>query len=244
MSGDRVQDMGRAHPSTPGMIALLGALICASAVFLVLLAVRVKLTGSGIYTFMRWNLILAWLPMLFALLLTIGVRRRVPSLVIALAGLLWLLFLPNAPYLVTDVVHLGSLWATAPIWFDLLMFGAFGLTGLLIGYGSLYLVHATVSSRFGPAAGWCTTFAALALTSVGIYFGRVFRLNSWDAFTRPELLAAIVHHRLSNPLGHPGLFPLLGGMVVLLAGGYALFYASTRAAREAIARHGSPGLFR
>lgn len=186
---------------------------------------------------MRWNLALAWLPMLFALLLTFAWRARLPRAAAILFAALWLLFLPNAPYLVTDVVHIGNPWASAPLWFDLTMFSAFGATGLLLGYGSLYLVHQVISGRFGSAVGWSASAAAMVLTSVGIYLGRVLRLNSWDAFTKPEVLAAIAHHRLTNPVGHPELYPLIGGVMLLLMAGYALFYVSTRAARDVVTRH-------
>ena len=226
------------------IVTLIAGLCAASAVCLALFALRVRITGSDEFTFMRWNLALAWLPMIFALLLTWSWRVHLPRAAAILFAALWLLFLPNAPYLVTDVVHLGTPWATAPLWFDMAMFGAFGATGLLIGYGSLYLVHAVISGRFGSAVGWSSTAAAMALTSVGIYFGRVLRLNSWDAFTRPDLLAAIVHRRLTNPIGHPELYPLIGGMVLLLMGGYALFYVSTRAARNAVTRRSIHGLSR
>jgi len=236
--------MARVQPSRMGILTLVVGLCAASTVCLALISVRIRMTGSDEFTFMRWNLALAWLPMVFALLLTFAWRAHLPRVTAILFAALWLLFLPNAPYLVTDVVHVGTPWASAPLWFDLTMFAAFGATGLLIGYGSLYLVHAVISARFGAAVGWSASSAAMALTGVGIYLGRVLRLNSWDAFTRPDTLAAIVHRRLTNPVGHPELYPLIGIMVLLLMAGYALFYISTRAARNAVTRRSMHGLSR
>jgi len=228
--------MGRVRPSAFGITALLAALCICTCACLALLALRLEMTDSREYIFLRWNLALAWLPMGFALLTFWEYRSGAPGVLCVLSGLLWLLFLPNGPYLVTDVVHLGNTWASAPMWFDLVMFSVFGGTGLFLGYASLYLVHGVLAERYGATAGWGAICAVFALSSVGIYFGRILRLNSWDAITRPELLVSIVHSRLADPFGNPALFPLLGSMTVMLAVGYAIFVRSTRVAGQYVPR--------
>ena len=52
--------------------------------------------------FLIWNLFLAWIPVFFAAGFAV-VHRRVWLVPL---GLGWLAFLPNSPYLVTDLVHL------------------------------------------------------------------------------------------------------------------------------------------
>lgn len=228
--------MGRVRPSTFGVAALLVVLCLCSFGCLGLISLREHLTGSYEYTFMRWNLVLAWLPMSFALITLGAYRRRLSAPIWMSSGLLWLLFLPNAPYLVTDFIHLRNSWASAPLWFDVLMFASFGLTGLGLGYASLYFVHGVISERFGALAGWSLIVTVFVLSSIGIYLGRILRLNSWDAFTRPDILARIVRHRLDDPLRNPEIFPLLAAMTVLLLLGYALFVASTLRARQIVGR--------
>ncbi len=228
--------MGRVRPSAFGVAALLAVLSLCTVACLALLAFRLEMTGSREYVFLRWNLALAWLPMGFALLTFWGHRSGAPGLLCLLSGFLWLLFLPNGPYLVTDVVHLGNAWASAPLWFDMLLFSVFGGTGLFLGYASLYLIHGVLAERYGGIAGWGAILAIFALSSVGIYFGRILRLNSWDAFTQPELLISIVHSRLADPFGNPVLFPLLGSMTIMLAVGYAVFVRSTRVAGQFVPR--------
>jgi uncharacterized membrane protein len=228
--------MGRVRPSAFGVAILLAALCFCSILCLAVLALREHLTGSFEYTFMRWNLVLAWLPMSFALITLGAYRKRLPAAVWMVSGVLWLLFLPNAPYLVTDVIHLQNAWASAPIWFDAVMFATFGATGLALGYASLYLVHGVISDRFGALAGWALIVMVFALSSVGIYLGRILRLNSWDAITQPNVLARVVQHRLDDPLRNPEIFPLLAAMTILLLIGYALFIASTLRARQIVGR--------
>ena len=97
---------------------------------------------------------------------------------------LWLLFLPNAPYIVTDFVHLSA-GSHAPLWFDGVELSAFAWTGMLLGFVSLYLIHAVIRHRFGAIAGWGACFACSHSSSVGVYLGRVKRWNSWDVLTQP-----------------------------------------------------------
>jgi uncharacterized membrane protein len=228
--------MGRVRASTFGVVALLVVLCLCSLGCLALISLREHLTGSFEYTFMRWNLVLAWLPMSFALITLGAYRRGMPAAVWMLSGVLWLLFLPNAPYLVTDLIHLRNSWASAPLWFDVLMFLSFGATGLALGYASLYVVHGVISERFGAIAGWGLIVTVFALSSVGIYLGRILRLNSWDAITQPDVLARIIQHRIDDPFRNPEIFPLLAVMTILLLLGYALFVASTLRARQIVGR--------
>ena len=97
--------------------------------------------------FLVWNLFLAWIPLVFALLLT-AVRSRAATLIVG-AG--WLAFLPNAPYLVTDLIHLSGY---DELWRHVLQFGFAAWTGTLLGVVSLRIVHLEVARHFGTIAGW------------------------------------------------------------------------------------------
>ena len=115
-------------------IAVIGSLALLSLFTLAMLAFRVAYTRTGDHTWIAWNLVLAWVPFLLALV----IYQRTPSAPrIQLAGLgaLWLLFFPNAPYLLTDFIHLHESRAT-PLWYDALMLAAFAWTGLLLGFAA------------------------------------------------------------------------------------------------------------
>jgi uncharacterized membrane protein len=96
----------------------------------------------------------------------------------------WILFFPNAAYIVTDLVHLKTR-PPIPRWFDYILITSYAWTGLFLCYVSLRLLHARVQQWWGAGVGWTFVFGMLAAGSFGIYAGRYFRWNSWDAILRP-----------------------------------------------------------
>ena len=99
--------------------------------------IRTHETGDSYYRFLVWNLILAWVPLGFAIAAYSRARRARRSRGWLLV--LWLLFFPNAPYLLTDFIHLGGRAGAALV----RRADAVGvrLDGLLLGFASLYLVQ-------------------------------------------------------------------------------------------------------
>jgi uncharacterized membrane protein len=149
--------------------AVVGSLVFATLVCLSLLAVRGIYARSTAHFHLVWNLFLAWLPMLTALLAyNLGRRRRRGwpgnMLVVGICLLLWLLFFPNAPYILTDLLHLRPL-DTIPVWYDLLLLIAFAWTGASLGLVSLYLMQSLVRAVASPRAAWLITAGVLVLTA-------------------------------------------------------------------------------
>jgi uncharacterized membrane protein len=161
------------------------ALLFASAISLALVGSCMAWTKNFNYALLIWNLFLAWLPLVFALLARDTLRSQPDRLwrFFGLAGL-WLLFFPNAPYIFTDLVHL---WTSFRLhfWIDLTLILLCALTGLVLGFVSLYLMQSIVTQRFGRVLGWVFVALATGLGSLGIYLGRFLRFNSWDVFLRP-----------------------------------------------------------
>ena len=202
-------------------LALIG-LLAGSALCVGLLEIRIRETGDGFYRFLVWNLFLAWIPLAFAVAAYVRARRRVDPLAVALL-VPWLLFFPNAPYLLTDFIHLGREPAPAPLWYDALMLSAFAWTGLLLGFASLYLVQLIVRQALGPALAWLAVFGALVLASVGVYIGRFVRFNSWDALLHPRAVVEVVHARLlAEP---PELAQALVALTAFLSVAYVIAYS-------------------
>jgi uncharacterized membrane protein len=114
---------------------------------------------------------------------------------------IWLAFLPNAPYLVTDVMHVPH-QASAPIWYDVLLYVTFAWTGCFLGLVSLVLIQDIVRHIAGEIAGWAFTGAALILSGFGVYLGRFLRWNSWDLVTRPGEILNDVLAPLRDPVAH------------------------------------------
>jgi uncharacterized membrane protein len=177
-------------------------LVLCSSLAMVLLAARVMWTGERDYLFLVWNLFLAWVPYVGTVTLRWMHARRVRSLSLVPFFLLWLGFLPNAPYLVTDFIHL-RFRDGAPLWFDAVMVASFAWAGVGLGAASLRGASRIVRARGGAwAAAAFVPLVALA-TGFGIYLGRFVRLNTWDVATRPGTVLVQVLSPLVHPFSHP-----------------------------------------
>ena len=161
------------------------ALVLASMLSCALVAVRAYYAGTTAYLFFFWNLFLAWVPLGAALLFYgLAARQSRNWLLLLGAAVIWFLFFPNAPYIVTDIVHLRQA-APVPYWYDLICVMAFAQTGLFLGYLSLYLMQEVIRAWLGRSAGWLFALAMLSASAFGVYLGRFLRWNSWDALVNP-----------------------------------------------------------
>lgn len=184
-----------------------------------LLAIRMDRVGQPAFVFLTWNLFLAWVPFVLSLCVAAVHGRGGPRVLLWVLGAGWLLFLPNAPYILTDFIHLGRAGG-APLWFDAALIGTFAAAGLALGLASLLVVHHVVEARAGRVVGWAFAVSSLVLSAIGIYLGRFPRFNSWDVVTDPSGLVAAVLQRLADPLGNPFLLGFGVVMSILLLGSY------------------------
>jgi uncharacterized membrane protein len=152
-----------------------------------------------VYRNMVVNLFLAWLPYFFCLL-AICLHRAKPGQWwwLVIPGSLWLIFFPNAPYIITDFFHL-EMRPPVPLWYDILLLVAFTWTGLFLGLTSLRSMHLIMESYLGRFLGWCFVTFSLALGGLGIYLGRFARWNSWDLLHQPKQIIKDVLEPLINP---------------------------------------------
>jgi len=188
------------------LLALL-ALLFATAVCVALLLARAIYAKQLLYRFLPGNLILAWIPLVFALAVyALRARGSRHWLLLGACAFVWFVFYPNAPYLITDLIHLKTR-APVPHWFDIILFMSFAWTGLLLGYLSLYLMQEVVRNWLGRARGWQFAIGMLALGALGVFLGRFWRWNSWEVATHPVGLASDALRRLSGmALGEAAAF--------------------------------------
>lgn len=204
-----------------------------------MLGVRMWYSHSSLNGFLLWNLTLAVVPFVAA-----ATIRAMPSSKILLVPKLvllatWLAFLPNAPYLVTDLMHLGPA-APVPFWFDVALYGSYAATGVLLGYSAVADVESWLSGVIGRGGAATVALGALLLCGFGIYLGRFLRWNSWDVLSSPHRLASQAAHQLAHPLSHPSAWEVSAVYGVGLALGYIALRslapalrADARRAREA-----------
>jgi uncharacterized membrane protein len=206
-------------------LAVLGVLVGLTALVLALVAVRVIYTQSLEKTSLAWNLVLAWIPFLLAVFLYDRVRRGAATHALAVPGILWLLFFPNAPYIVTDFKHLDESYGLA-YWYDLALIATVAATGLLLGFVSLYLVQAVVRRAVDAKLSWAFVVVVLALSSFGIYLGRILRWNSWDPIARPHTVAGDLASAIASP--EPRMLAFTFIFTVFLSATYVSFYVLAR----------------
>jgi uncharacterized membrane protein len=132
----------------------------------------------------------------------------------------------------TDFIHLGPERRL----FDALVLASFAATALALGFASVLIVQGVVTRARGVLAGWLVAAASLFASSVGIYLGRVKRLNSWDVVSQPHRVWVLGRERLEDPLGNPRLLLFVAGLCCLLAIGYVGLYALSSLAATARAR--------
>lgn len=195
-------------------------MLAASALAVAMWLARWGYAGLDLW-FLPWNLFLAWVPWLAARRLA-GVRSAAARV---LVGIVWLLFLPNAPYLVTDLVHLRPR-PPVPLSFDVLLFATFALAGCGLAWGSIALVHERLARAFGRARAAAAVALVALLTGFGVYVGRFLRWNSWDLVVEPRAVLLDAAGALADPraLAFSALF------AAFVAAGYLLVAPPRRAA--------------
>jgi uncharacterized membrane protein len=148
-----------------------------------------------------WNLFLAWIPYGFAVIArTEDARSQTGRFTLFVLGSVWLVFFPNAPYLLTDLKHY-LYQEKLNWWYDLGVYLAFALTGCFLAVASLEAMQIVIARRFGVIASWLFAFGAIALSGVGVYLGRFIRLNSWDLILRPHVVLSSLNNHVLDP--HP-----------------------------------------
>lgn len=198
-------------------------LVMLGTLALVMLGARWVATGVPLLFFV-WNMFLAAVPVGAAMLVRYLARKRFVSarrgwVLLGLASLLWLGFFPNAPYIVTDLMHLRNSRANW-LWLDVMAIGTCAAMGVYAGLLSLRWMHEALLTRGArPWGGWAFVLGASLAAGFGVYLGRFQRWNTWDILTRPgDLLAGAW-----SSLGEVRVLAFATLFALAIAVGYAVF---------------------
>lgn len=183
--------------------ALIAALAASTLFSVILIALRVHYTGSIVFAFLVWNLFLAWIPFIASCILD-AIQGRGIRATLLYGGVfcVWLAFFPNAPYILTDVIHLRNR-PPVPLWYDTALLSTAAWNGLLLGFISLRQMQESVQQRVGARLGWLVVAVVVVASSFGIYLGRFQRWNSWDVITNSHALFTDIATTLLNPRANP-----------------------------------------
>ena len=163
-----------------------------------LLLMRIMYAHNLRYIFLLWNLFLAWIPFQ----LSISINNHYSKWIKYFLLVCWLLFFPNALYLITDLVHLENQGDKVPVWFDVILLFTSSITGLLMAFISLYQVELFLRKSILQGHVNKLIAASLFLGSFGVYIGRFLRWNSWDILANPVSLLIEIAVRFTNPFLH------------------------------------------
>jgi uncharacterized membrane protein len=202
-------------------------LLLSSAFSCLLVIARVLVTGSLTYLFLPWNLFLAFIPYWITswMMRQISILENKIKLIAALG--LWLLFIPNSFYIITDLFHLTQ-FHSAPRWFDLLLIFSFAWNGILCGVISLRRVETIVTVMKGKGISLLLVLCVSWLSAFGVYIGRFLRFNSWDVITNPFSLA----NEIVDMVMHPFENGYAWGMTLCYAAFTTLIYFTLKKLSE------------
>ena len=210
----------------PSQSRFLLSLAGLGGVALILLLGRMNYTDSARFAFLAWNLLLSVLPLFFAWWLVGSVRSRGwsrwQSVVLAI---LWILFLPNSFYLITDFVHLRASYEIGLL-YDVALFFSFAAAGLVYGLVSLYLVHRVLLEKVSLRISWSIVGTLLMAVSFALYLGRFGRWNSWDVLFRPAGILFDVSDRFINPAAHSTTYQVTVIFFFVIASLYWVLFES------------------
>lgn len=202
---------------------LIYALALSNMLSVVLFLSRVVASGGWRYAFILWNLVLAVVPLFFALWLIYRLRTTLWSDNLNIViSLLWLGFLPNSFYIVSDLIHIHDSGEVS-ILFDVTVFFSTIFNAYVAGFTSLYLIHEALLKRLKYVWAHATIGFILLLCGFAIYLGRFLRWNTWDVLANPAGLLFDVSDRFVNPSAYPQFFvttitffAVLGSMYIVI----------------------------
>jgi uncharacterized membrane protein len=159
---------------------------------------RIAYTGKYLFAFLAWNLFLAYVPYAISRRVAANIpQMKILPLVMALFA--WLLFIPNAFYIITDLFHLG-MDDGVPLWYDLALLLSFAWSGLLFGILSVRQMESLFENYVSKKAGLFFIYPVMLLNAFGVYVGRYLRFNSWDVVANPLQLANDIIYLFIHPI--------------------------------------------
>ena len=166
-------------------------LIISSVYATALELLRIYISPKHNYLFFIWNLFLAWIPYVISIYLPVAYYKMRSKLFAWILLIIWFLFWPNSPYILTDLLHLRQK-QNIPLWFDLGLILSFAWAGLMLGFISLIEIQNLVRKRTNRTTSWIFACFMLLTGALGIYIGRYGRLNSWDVLNPDKLYSTLI----------------------------------------------------
>ena len=187
-----------------------------------MLIIRIKVTHSFTYIFLAWNLFLALVP--YAITTYLIKRSTIHKFSVGIWLVIWLFFLPNAPYIITDFIHISHSEG-ALIWLDILLITSFAYNGLILYFLSIKDFQKIIRNYLSKIKTNYLINLIFLLTGFGIYLGRFLRYNSWDIISNPFILINDIITLILEPQQHLHVWLFTFSFSCFLAVSYWIFDA-------------------
>ncbi|RZM81800.1 DUF1361 domain-containing protein [Leptolyngbya iicbica] len=154
-----------------------------------------------------WQLLWLAIVALVAIAVSVWLSRQTPRSKMGRWGVglaVFIAFLPNAPYILTDVVHIirAAGYGDIRVWVIALALIPLHVCAMLLGFEAYVIalmnINYFLKQRGLGALIWPTELSLHALCALGIYLGRFIRLNSWDILLDPTSIMAIALNTLTS----------------------------------------------
>jgi uncharacterized membrane protein len=164
----------------------------------ILVMLRIIIFGKYSLIYLLWNIFLAFLPfMISSIMFNFANEKKLKTIIFFIFGIVWLLLIPNSPYIITDLIHIGEI-RKVPLLFDsFLIFGSASL-GLLLGMHSMYDMERIIKMKFKKNVNILMITIFAFIIGFGVFLGRFLRFNSWDVFASPVSILNGIKEIFSN----------------------------------------------
>lgn len=178
------------------------SILLVASLAIVLNVFRIILWGKDSFVYILWNIFLAFVPFVISyILLSLSEEKKLNPIIFTIGFLLWLLFIPNAPYIVTDFVHLGEIRAV-PLMYDIMLLFSSACVGLFLFFYSLFHIEQIIKTKYPARKTSMIMGTIILMISFGVYLGRFLRFNSWDVFVNHTVLIKNIWKILSQASTH------------------------------------------
>jgi len=163
--------------------------------------------GNENHNFLLWNLFLGIIPFLIVLVIKVC-ADKLNSLCLFIGWLFWLVFYPNSPYMITDLIHINRL--NEFVLYDSIVYFSLAILSAFWGFYSISLLYSIILKKsLSKSLATSTIIVSVILSSFGIYLGRVLRLNSWDIFFSPFMTFTTILTELLQMLENPDIYTMV-----------------------------------
>jgi uncharacterized membrane protein len=187
-------------------ISIPKSVILITILAVVLNILRVVFWKKWSFFYILWNILLAFIPFFISLiLLSLQKEGKLNKVIFVTGFILWMIFIPNAPYIITDFIHLGEVRAVPMIYDTFLIFSSASV-GLILCFYSFFHMEQIIRTKYSQRKTSLLMGIIILFVSFGIYLGRFLRFNSWDVFMNHTTLTKNVWGIFSQSTVHTEVY--------------------------------------